>query len=225
MANAITVPQRYSRGLAKIKSLSKQQAEDVAKALSKAHTGTRREMLSLVQPALQSFSREDVTALAETLRSLYSARTGMDTPVDQFVPLLVAAVRQSGYEEVHTEDPDELSRLESTLTSLLGVQPLSVMSKARDLQLDFANTFCDAKVITDMRPVFDVDVQRPPVGVVLTHTLKLEYHDVAGKHTEIHIALEKNEIERLMSVLRRAQQKENTLSEVAVKAGMPILGE
>ncbi len=86
-----------------------------------------------------------------------------------------------------------------------------MISKAKDLQYEHENTFCDARIITDLRPVFDADVKSPPTGMVIAHILKLEYHH-CGKHTEIHIAIDKDDIQNLMYVLGRACEKADTLT-------------
>jgi hypothetical protein len=220
----ITIPERYASGLAKVKNLSESDVQEVVLALERAATGTRKEILSLVSPALPSFSSNDTREIVETLRSLYRAQIGMDVPVEQFVPGLIAAVSQSDNRELQTTDPSELVRLEGTLKKLLGVRRLWMVSKARDLQTEYESTFCDARIVTDMRPVFDADVKESPVGFALTHSLKLEYHH-HDEHTAIYISMDKGDIETLLLVLERAKQKASTLSELAASCKLPILSE
>lgn len=220
----ITIPERYASGLAKVKNLSESDVQEVVLALERAATGTRKEILSLVSPALPSFSSNDTREIVETLRSLYRAQIGMDVPVEQFVPGLIAAVSQSDNRELQTTDPSELVRLEGTLKKLLGVRRLWMVSKARDLQTEYESTFCDARIVTDMRPVFDAGVKESPVGFALTHSLKLEYHH-HDEHTAIYISMDKGDIETLLLVLERAKQKASTLSELAASCKLPILSE
>jgi hypothetical protein len=75
-----------------------------------------------------------------------------------------------------------------------------------------------------MRPVFDANVNEPPTGMVLTHTLKLEYHR-NGKHTEIHIALDREDINSLLAVLVRAEEKSATLTSILGKTNLLKLCE
>jgi len=170
---AIKIPDRYSRGFAKIEALSASDVAKVVVSLGGAKAGTRREMMSLVSAALPDVASEDVKAFVETLQSLYGARTGMDLSIDEFVSSLVSAVKHSDDPEIRRAEPSELAGLENSLRELLDIQPLSMKAKARDLQREHSNTFCDARVITDLRPVFDVDIKSGPTGVVLSHSLKI----------------------------------------------------
>jgi hypothetical protein len=190
----------------------------VVQALERATTGTEMELFSLLRPILASMKAKELRQLIEALRSLYTARTGMDFSTDEFASELITAIRQRE-DDLRITDQSELDRLENTFKRILNVHPLSMIAKAKDLLYEYENTFCDARIVTDIRPVFDADIQVPPTEMVITHTLKLEYHH-AGKHTEVHIAVDKNDMEILMGVLLRAQDKSATLSAVLGKAGL-----
>jgi hypothetical protein len=54
--------------------------------------------------------------------------------------------------------------------------------------------------------------------------LKISYHH-ARSHTNIHIAMDKIDVDNLIQALQRAKDKAATLSAVADKCGYPILAE
>jgi hypothetical protein len=225
MPRLLMIPERYERGLVQIKRLQDSDVQHLLRALGDATaTNTQREIATLLEPALPLLTAADIKALVDALYSLYVARAKTEITAVRFVSELLNAIRQSTNKDIATSDPEEVSRLTKTLTDLLSVPALSTKAKAYALRTDFANTFCDSKIITDLRPVFDTDVKDEPAGAVITHTLKLEYHH-CGKHTEIHIALEKPDIENLLTTLKRAQDKAVTLSSVTAKHGLRILGE
>jgi hypothetical protein len=99
-----------------------------------------------------------------------------------------------------------------------------MLAKARGVHTDHENTFCGVRILTDLRPVFDIDVTQEPVGFVLAHMLKISYHH-ARSHTNIHIAMDKIDVDNLIQALQRAKDKAATLSAVADKCGYPILAE
>jgi len=219
--SAITVPEQYAPGLARISSLSPEEVDAVVNALGRASQGTDAELYTLLRPVLGSFDIKALRELIGALRSLYGARTGMDISVDEFVSELIVAIQQRG--DIAIEQPDQ-QRLESTFRRLFGIHPLSMIAKAKDLLYDHENTFCDARVITDIRPVFDTDVKQVPTEAAVTHTLKIEYHR-GTKHTEIHIAVDMDDIDYLMSILWRAKEKSETLSGMLGKVGLAKLCE
>jgi hypothetical protein len=79
-------------------------------------------------------------------------------------------------------------------------------------------------VISDIRPVWDEDVKVPPDGVVIAQTLKLKYGDVESPK-ELYLNMNEEDIELLISVLMRAQQKRATLESLAKESWMKILHE
>ncbi len=201
---SITVPEEHSSGLLKIIGLSPEDSRLVAAALGKATSLNRMALAALVKDALPTLTIDDAREIVGTLLSLYAARTGMDMALESFVADLLSAAKS-----IQGGQPVEVSQ--QSLTELLGVRPLSMISKARGLHVDHENTFCSARILTDLRAVFDVDVQQEPVGFVMAHILKLGYHH-AGKHTTIHIGMDKVDVDKLIAALQRAQEKAATLT-------------
>ncbi len=140
----------------------------------------------------------------EALYSLYFIRANADVPVEDFLDDLSKAISESENKDIQTSNPADLKLLKKRFKSLLTVRPLSTQAKALGLRTDFANIFWDARVITDIRPIWDGDVKQPPEAVAITNTLKLEYHDIHG-HEELYVYIDKEDIEILISALTRAQ--------------------
>jgi hypothetical protein len=67
-------------------------------------------------------------------------------------------------------------------------------------------------------------VKVPPDGVVIAQTLKLKYGDVESPK-ELYLNMNEEDIELLISVLMRAQQKRATLESLAKESWMKILHE
>ncbi len=219
----LNVPEEHAGSIVRIKNLAPEEVDALVCALQRATTGTNAELFSLLRPALPLLKTKELRDMIEALRSLYGARTGMDLPTEQFASELISAIRQRE-DDLRVADSVEVDRLEATFRRILSVHPLSMMAKARDLLYEYENTFCDARIITDMRPVFDTDIQSPPTEVVISHTLKVEYHH-AGEHTELRIALDKDDIDVLLGVLLRAQGKSATLNALLTRSGLTKAAE
>ena len=217
---SITVPEEHADGLLQIMGLSIEDSHLVALALEKAASLNVRELTALVGAALPAITGKESREIVGTLLSLYAARTGMDMAVDSFVMELLAAARP-----LQTGESQSSETLQQALKDLLSVRPLSMISKARGIHTDHENTFCTVRILTDLRAVFDVDVKQEPVGFVMAHILKLGYHH-AGKHTSLHIAMDKADIDKLIAALQRAQEKASTLSRTtSEKCGFTILAD
>ena len=216
----ITVPEEHTSGLGRIMALSIEDSVLASAALEKAKSLNLSELSAFVKAAISSLTPKESREIVGTLLSLYSARTGMDMSVDSFVAELLTAAKAIGSGETKPQET-----LQKILKNLLSVRPLSMISKARGLHTDHENTFCRARILTDLRPVFDTDDREEPVGFVMAHTLKLGFHH-AGKHSSLHLAMDKMDIDTLILALQRAKEKAATLSSaISGKCGFSILAD
>lgn len=221
--SALEIPRKYEHGFVIAKSFSDTDIEQILEVLKAASPANEpSDILPNLRPRLPEVPETDLLEFLEALYSLYLFRSHSDVPVDEFVGDLSDAIRRSENKDLRTTDPEGLAVLEGRFKSLLTVRPLSTISKAHGLRTDFANIFLDAKVISDIRPVWDGNVKDPPEGVVITQTLKLEYSDVRGAE-ELYLCMEKEDIELLISVLKRAKQKAATLESLTHEGWMRIL--
>jgi hypothetical protein len=219
----LTIPEQHASGFARIMGLSSEESEQVERALSLAKSINIKELTEIIAVALPSLTREGAREIVGTLLSLYSARTGMDVTVDVFVTALLEAAPPTDKPiDGHELQPPEV--IKKTLRGLLSIRPLSMIAKARNLHTDHENTFCTARILTDLRAVFDVDVREAPAGFVMAHILKLGYHH-AGKHTELHIAMDKKDVDNLLLALQRAKTKAATLTTISSQSGFSILAD
>ena len=220
---ALEIPKKYERGFVLIRSFTDTDFEQILKILGAATPASEpSDILPSLRTHLPDFPADDVQKFLDTIYSLYMYRSHADAPIDEFVADLSEAIRHSANKDLQTADPAELALLGSRLKSLLGVRPLSILSKAHGLRTDFANIFSDAKVISDIRPIWDGAVTNPPEGVVITQTLKLEYSSIDGSE-ELYLYLDKDDIALLISVLTRAQEKIATLESLSGTGWMKIL--
>ena len=215
----ITIPKEYAEGLSKIINLSADDSQKLVSALEKVNSYDPRAIAKLVSENLSSLTIGEAREIVRTLLSLYAARTGTDTKVDAFVAEVIVAAkhRQIG-------KPENLEPASKTLKAILSVRPLSMISKARGVHTSYERTFCSARVLTDVRPVFDADLSEEPAGVVVAHVLRLGYHRL-GKHTAIDVAMDKADIDTMIAILQRAKEKAATVRSIATKAKVEVLAE
>jgi hypothetical protein len=200
--------------------LSPEDSHLVAVALEKAASLNVTALAALVNETLPTLTIQESREIVGTLLSLYAARTSMDMALDSFVTELLIAAKP-----LQATEGQPVETLQRTLKDLLGVRPLSMISKARGVHTDHENTFCSVRILTDLRAVFDVDVKQAPVGFVMAHILKLGYHH-AGKHTTIHVAMDKVDVDKLIATLQRAQEKASTLTRTMTEScGFSMLAD
>ena len=96
-------------------------------------------------------------------------------------------------------------KLRPVVARLLEVEGVHIIAKAMDLAFDYANLLSSAKIISDIRPVFD-DKKGEIIGAIVSQVLRLEYQSAKGRDS-ISIALDKSDVENLRDVCEQGLNK------------------
>jgi len=205
--------------LLKLGTLSEDSARDLISALaSVSPTLSPKGLASKLGAAVKSISAEDLADLAAALIALSSVRVVNKIPVPQFV--------EEVCESFATGKPPQVPEgvaLRSRLTGLLQAEPLMLSAKASTLQREHTNVLFDARLVTDIRPVFTDGPEAVP-GAMIVHMLKFSYiHDNQSK--EFFVALDDEDLMKLQKVISRAEAKSKTLRGIIAKAGLIDLEE
>src|SRR5690606_25360414 len=108
-------------------------------------------------------------------------------------------------------DPEKLNQHLNVFYSISGRTKQTI--KGFQLLNDNQKNLIDAKIVTDIRVVFDDDVNTTEVdNAVIVHNLKLEFNE-NNDIKEIFISLDSNDVVLLNEVCSRAIKKENILRE------------
>jgi hypothetical protein len=216
------VPDAYRSGFAKIKALSPSEVESISDALTKSPlSGGLRGMITTVSERVPNIARNDVDDILRALYSLYVYRHDSEASLPTFVSELTTAMGASGKELALTED--EKARFQVTISKLLNIDALRIASKAEALRQDYPCTFYDAKIITDVRPVFAEPADRP-VGAAITHTLKIIYHE-GTEHKEFFVAMDATDLDKMKGLVHRAVTKATSLALLIKSANLTDLSE
>jgi len=214
----LAIPSRYKLGISSIVSLSPGSFDEFTTALSSVprSSTTARELTDQIASKM---TRPDVNSLGmilEALAAMYRARLSAKVPLEEFV----SDVWQTAVLEDFSEWGISESQRENFVERLkhaLEHDALDILeTKGRELQTEFERTFCDVRILTDLRPVFGDDINAPPRAVVVVHTLKLGF-DVGEhkKHHDIYLSLDAEDIIKLRGALDRAEAKAKILHRIS----------
>jgi hypothetical protein len=216
----LRIPAEYKPGLRVAASLSAEQVERVAAIIRKrAVASNTQELARAIAPVFGGDSDARATQLSIALFSLYALMAKEDSPVDR-VARDVAIAFLGENDGAESGDKAVLGRLEQNLRTLLASESLWAQVKAVQLKYDHERTYCDAKIYTDIRPIFAEDAQQAPSQAVLTHTLKLTFHQGTPITREVFFMLDDDDLEDLSRVLERARAKSATLQKWLGSAGI-----
>ncbi len=194
---ALNIPKDDRAGLALLRELPQPVLSDLVLAIEK----------SPASPTVKNMSPDDVERIMDTLRTMYTIRAIHEVPLDEFVSDICESLLEHG--ELKAEDEP---KYRDRLGKVLDIEALNVAAKALSLQNENERNFCSARILTDARPVFGNNVSAPPAATVITHTMKLSYHEGAGGRIhDFYVVFGSSDLADLREVLDRAEKKAKSL--------------
>jgi hypothetical protein len=207
----LMIPKEYALGVAALSTLSDSEVSSLTQVLSRIPNTVRlrKEITEFVKGELPDFRPGKIDELVRALHSLYQAQGIMEISLDRFVDELADAMTSTGIPGVELTEADR-GRFIQNMHKFLDIAALSFLAKAHTLQAEHERLFHDAKILTDLRPVFH-EPDEAPVDMILEYILKIVFHDGSRRHREIYMAMDANDIERLKKAIDRAEKKATSL--------------
>lgn len=211
------IPERFRPGLVKVRALPIEVVSAIADALREIKSSDLKRMSATIKVA-GVLSSEDADAIIVSLRSLYTVKASTEASAREIASMVVTATQANSGGNLEISD-EERSAFVNKLQMLLDLPTLEQASKVEQLRSDHAVIFYDAKILTDLRPVFD----RPddlPIGAIISHTLKITCHE-AGEHRELYFLLDVEDLETLKKISERASAKAISLKRLIASSNIP----
>jgi hypothetical protein len=177
---------------------------------------TVRDLQAWLASEVKSVSPNDIRKILTSISSLSKL---LSTP--KWTPkTLATALDDAARNGVENFKVAEEANFKERIVTLLSLDALNLIeAKAKELQQEGQRLLLDARILTDIRPVFGEDIGENPTAFILTHTLKLHYHE-GGEHREFFVALDEQDIASLKKMSERAQEKTVVLKRVVAASGI-----
>lgn len=160
--------------------------------------------LSKLGPLQDRLEPED---LMSALVSLQIVRSRIRKPTEELVKDFLRAFESQAKD---SGDSDILARLGERVFRLLQAPTIRLIAKASQLRGDFGQLLMEAKIVTDLRPVFGEDISTGPEAMFITSTLQIEYASGSAVN-EMHFAMDREDLVKLQQVVERAIKKADSL--------------
>lgn len=175
------------------------------------------ELASAVADGAPGIPKSDVIAIVEALWTIEFLRASMGAPRALFLEDVIDAIGDAKIADVTTAKARQ-----PLIAELMETPALATSAKARSLLAD-GNSYCSAKILTDIRPIFSEDASEAPKAALVVHHLTLSYHASGNEKTDMIVSLDSDDIDDLMEVLERAKAKERGLHLVMSEAKIALL--
>jgi hypothetical protein len=226
MPAKLNIPERYRGPLSSIRSLSEQDVHEIRAVLDQVVSPSDRKSDSehelpsdpsaaiiAVRKASSRTGIANFTKILEVLVTLYEIKSQRDISVEEFVDDVCDAMESLDNPEqhlAHSDRPDFAGKL----LTLLNAEVFALVAKAHDLVTENERTFCHARILTDLRPIFGSVVEDGPRAAIVMHTLKLAFHQQGSNddHGEFYVALDADDLQTLRKLIDRAEAKAKSLA-------------
>jgi hypothetical protein len=215
----LKVPKSLASDLESLASLGNDALSALVDRLQ-AHEGCIFKPAELRTMIDKAIAPPDAETVENVLMGLSALRRRSDASVEEILDGLSRGIAQYGWDAALQEGWD---KIQPSLLLLLQQPSIVVTAKAVDLLYDYDHFFVGAKILSDLRPVFD-DTKSQIVGATINHTLRMEFSDASGKQTDMSLVVNLDDIERLKKSCIDALKKGRTIeSEIKEKWGIATL--
>lgn len=196
------VPQRHRPALVALTSLSQDQIVEARRLLDNT-SGTEESLQDVLSDVVDDGARALEALVTLTMVRL---RAG-EEPEETALSVLSVLGEEAG---------------KGDISPLLETPHILRRAKFYDLAAAHHMTFQSARVLTDVRPLFEEDASLPIQSALITHTLELSY-SMDGEEHDSYITLDRGDLIAIQNQVERALAKHESASGFIGKAGAHVM--
>jgi hypothetical protein len=216
------IPPPYVTAFSTLAALSDLAFVRLADTLSTASPTVKLEILArAVETGAGSAAPEVTSDSWQGIVAALSSLSGIRRTLDRQPESIAAGLAASADLELA---PEERETLRQRVARLLPYRSVVLLGKSVDLATEHDKVFVSSRCITDIRPVFEHEVDSVPSAALLAHVLKIQFVHAEGRYDNVYITLDDEDLEELSKTLARAAEKAKTLKQMLGDAGVSYMG-
>lgn len=206
----LRIPREDEAGLRKLAALDNDSMRELVSALGKVSPVlSRAELAPKIASQVDTIPRSDIDDIVEVLLPLYLLQERHNRSSSEIAEDICRAMDRSDNEELQFSS-DERQRFKNRLIELFGIEAVRVGAKALEMLFENQRSFLNARIVTEVRPIFGSNPEDTPAGALIVHMLKITYRE-QGEEREFFVALDTTDVGKLSSLLDRADAKAESL--------------
>lgn len=220
---ALRVPEQQVVHIKKLLELPDDKIENFLDALAKEGPQFNVFDLSAELSEILQLPGDLTEGVVRVLVSLYRTRDWTE-PIESFVDGKVFRALKRA-QTFSPENADaQWQKLRKFLVGALSLErSVGTAAKAGPVLTQHERIFNGARIMTDLRPIFHLDVSEKPDAAVIIHMLKITQRDNFGQQSDQYFALDSNDLAVMKEIIERASRKEKTLRSVMKDSGVTVL--
>lgn len=206
----LQIPSRDHSGLSKLLLWDDEKLKELLDILAKKTPTLSIEGYISYATENTNIEQTDVEEMMLVLMNTYLAKAEMGISTSDYIDIFLRAVEETGVLRVAPNKGDQ-GYFKDRLKLLLSFdKSIGVISKAALIYTQHTNVFREARIFTDIRPVFGEDTSSEPIGGLIIHKLMITFSR-DKEPQEMYFALDGDDIRNLKEILSRAEDKERAI--------------
>lgn len=209
MAN-YQIPEEFLNGFKSLATFNSKEIVIVCKIMNELPVGAPPKILKDQLNSQLNLKDSVSIDLSTTLFSFGDLLTSSSSTVEKLSKEVAISYSNSSSKPLSESN---LNALETNLTSIFNnCNNLKTTFKALSLVRDNGNIYHEARVISDIRLIFNDDLLLKDRSAMIIHQLKLSYYN-EDIEKETYISLDKKDLNQLKDQIDRALEKEKAITE------------
>ncbi|MBN8564185.1 MAG: hypothetical protein J0L70_26995 [Leptolyngbya sp. UWPOB_LEPTO1] len=164
---------------------------------------------------------EEITQAIVALQVSLNGEERDDSLIERVVTELSSSLFE--HEEFSNYSDDQIARFSGRIHALLTANGVfKTFAKAFELRIESERILADARILTDVRPIFQDEIDEGMSAAIVSHTLRITYRDATGQR-EFYTALDELGLDVLLEQIVRAKEKTEAIRSMLEKASIPYL--
>lgn len=214
MPSSLRIPPRYLPGIRAIVRLTDEGAAQLHVVLQEVPRHLTSERLARQIAAAAPELADDAAEVTEAVLSLVAL-------LPEEAPATARLARDVSESPDLELDAEARAILAERLSGLLSIDALQVSARALDVITEYERVFHDARILTDVRPVFRSDPSQGPAAAAVVATLKVDFHEADRSLSSAYFAMDHSDLLLLRDVIDRAIAKTESLKRLIERLDIP----
>lgn len=221
MRGRLAIPRSQEEALVRVLELSDEQIDALLSSLDGVEYASSIRRLADSVSSAAGLAEGRTYTIVRVLATLSTMMDRMQRTIPQFSSDIERAAQDTGNDALKNPEIGWEAGKER-FSRLLSSRTLAITAKAHALLSESEKTFCDARIILDVRPVFTSDGAEAPSAFIALHTLRVSFHTSDGLES-IDIAMDSADVRLLEGATKRAREKEESAVSAIRPTGIPLM--
>ncbi len=224
MAIVDYIPRPYQKGFGIILNLSKKDFDELYSNIENlVDSYSVKDLSEQIVKANKSFTEDNIKQIVIAIRGLTEIIENSEDTIEETLEDIFDIIKEGNAEDIIYNNQNK-EDFQSRVKKLLESKAIENSSKAIRVLTANQNNFLFARIITDIRPIFNTNVEETPKSAVIVHNLQLHYQDShCAEHKDIFISLDSKDVQALKDALARAEKKERNLKSMLQNINLKLL--